>query len=291
MAIRDNLGRFKYGSKFETQEEKTKRITSLREAQRRAPKYLGELKHSPLYTIWRGFMFTKKTKAIGTDTAWKNFKNFYNDMSGSYQKGLRLGRLNKNLPFSLSNCVWMTDSELSFTKRDALTLKYKGEVKLLVEWATIFELPYNGVKQRYCKGKNYTEEEILFGKRIAYKKPISDIKSLSEQKQRDKISKMISSYHCRDKKKSLKFDLDREWLREFIIDKPCIYCGDLDNVGCDRVDNKLGHTKDNVVPACYICNTVRNNLFSVEEMRRIGKLIADIKKRRVFPQATIYTNN
>ena len=65
-----------------------------------------------------------------------------------------------------------------------------------------------------------------------------------------------------------------------ITTKPCFYCGDTNRVGCDRIDNSKGHTKDNVVPCCYDCNCARNDNFSHEEMIMLGKTISEIKSKR-----------
>jgi len=46
-----------------------------------------------------------------------------------------------------------------------------------------------------------------------------------------------------------------------------------------RKDYK-GHTKNNVVPCCLECNTARNNNFSFEEMKILGKTIGEIKNSR-----------
>jgi len=39
----------------------------------------------------------------------------------------------------------------------------------------------------------------------------------------------------------------------------------------DRKDNNKGYTPDNVVPACFLCNKIKGNFFTEEEMLRIGK--------------------
>lgn len=65
-----------------------------------------------------------------------------------------------------------------------------------------------------------------------------------------------------------------------ILLKPCIYCGDTHRIGCDRIDNTLGHTKNNVVPCCIECNTARNNYFTYDEMRLLGITISKIKAAR-----------
>ena len=61
-----------------------------------------------------------------------------------------------------------------------------------------------------------------------------------------------------------------------MMSQPCIYCGSTKDIGLDRIDNKKGHSKDNVVPCCYICNTARNSNFSFEEMKILGKTIKEI---------------
>ena len=80
--------------------------------------------------------------------------------------------------------------------------------------------------------------------------------------------------------KMLKNDLELNWVREF-VKQPCIYCEDTEDIGLDRIDNTKGHTKDNVVPCCYACNTARGNNFSFEEMKILGKTIKEIKKCRL----------
>lgn len=52
------------------------------------------------------------------------------------------------------------------------------------------------------------------------------------------------------------------------------------NIGCDRIDNNKGHSIDNVVPCCNICNTVRGNNFTVDEMKLLGSLIKKIINNR-----------
>lgn len=279
--MRDNKGRFQKGHK-ETSEEKAKRIVSLIEAQRQAPSYLGDLKFSPLYNIWRSFMFTKKGKMAGYGKDWAVFKAFYNDMKDTYTKGLRLCRLDKDKPFNKDNCVWVTDQQLAFSRRDNLVFTYNGETKLLKEWSEIYGIPYNGLKQRFTKSKNYTPHEILFGITIRNNKAVKDINEVEAKYRRAKASKMISSYRCSDKKRNLYCDLDIDWFLQHISQKKCVYCGSDKKIGCDRIDNNIGHIKDNVIPCCYTCNVVRHSLFTVDEMRELGKTIKIIFDKRVL---------
>lgn len=66
-----------------------------------------------------------------------------------------------------------------------------------------------------------------------------------------------------------------------ILKSQCIYCGSKEKLGCDRIDNSKGHTYDNVVPCCYICNCARNNNFSFDEMKILGKTIKKIMEDRL----------
>ena len=53
--------------------------------------------------------------------------------------------------------------------------------------------------ERDNKGKNYSVEEILFGKNRKTNRVIKDIHTISEEQQkRNKISKMLSSYKLKD---------------------------------------------------------------------------------------------
>jgi hypothetical protein len=65
--------------------------------------------------------------------------------------------------------------------------------------------------------------------------------------------------------------------------KVCHYCEDClpkYGVGMDRLNNTEGYTEYNVVPCCAICNWVRANRFTVQEMERIGALLKTLRSER-----------
>ena len=65
-----------------------------------------------------------------------------------------------------------------------------------------------------------------------------------------------------------------EWVVDNIFSQPCHYCGETDwsELGCDRIDNALPHTPDNVVPCCLDCNNKKQKTPYDEYMRLIGKI-------------------
>ena len=52
-------------------------------------------------------------------------------------------------------------------------------------------------------------------------------------------------------------------------------------LGIDRLDNSKGYEIDNIVPCCFVCNQVKSNRFTVQEMLIIGKTIGQIWSNRV----------
>jgi hypothetical protein len=75
--------------------------------------------------------------------------------------------------------------------------------------------------------------------------------------ERGRALTLISGYKTSDKKHNRgECTLTAEWIIEHIFSQPCHYCGKTDwhEVGCDRIDNSLPHTPENVVPCCHDCN-------------------------------------
>lgn len=146
----------------------------------------------------------KKEKKAGHSDEWSNFKTFFKDVFPSYKENYMFRRKNTTKSFSKDNFMWVT-KEYTSILMSKIKLTYKGETHCLKEWSTLLGISYNGLRQRYCKGKNYSVEEILFGKNRKTNRVIKDIHTISEeqQKKRNKISKMLSSYKLKDKKKGL----------------------------------------------------------------------------------------
>lgn len=63
-----------------------------------------------------------------------------------------------------------------------------------------------------------------------------------------------------DRKKGRAFDLTPNFVQA-LIEQGCYYCGEQNGImTMDRVDNAIGHTQENVQPACLRCNLTRGNM-------------------------------
>lgn len=89
------------------------------------------------------------------------------------------------------------------------------------------------------------------------------------------LNLLHGSYKKADKKYNRgECTLTADWIVENILNQPCHYCGRTDwtKMGCDRIDNSLPHTPDNVVPCCYHCNCKKHTTSYDEFMKQIGKV-------------------
>lgn len=72
-----------------------------------------------------------------------------------------------------------------------------------------------------------------------------------------RASHLVQAYKKEDKKhKRGECTLTKEWILENIFTKPCAHCGveGWNVIGCNRINNDLPHTMDNVEPCCEECN-------------------------------------
>lgn len=85
-------------------------------------------------------------------------------------------------------------------------------------------------------------------------------------------------------------------------DLRCHYCGirqedipvvrmksqiqrDVRVLGVDRIDSSLGYAVGNLVPCCFVCNQIKGDRFSAQEMLAIGQAVGAVWRARIASAA------
>jgi hypothetical protein len=113
-----------------------------------------------------------------------------------------------------------------------------------------------------CKKCNVLRDKRKFEDRSPeYKKKAAGwSRQYRSKKTREKL--IVEDNKKGDRKSGRQNDLDEVFVRE-LISKGCVYCGvsaEQVKMSLDRIDNKLGHTKENVTPSCLECNLTRGDM-------------------------------
>ena len=86
---------------------------------------------------------------------------------------------------------------------------------------------------------------------------------------------ILAQYKRKDMSLGLETNITDEWIIKNIFSgQKCVYCGENDwkRLGCDRIDNSVGHTEDNCICACGLCNIERGDRMGVEEFKQYRQL-------------------
>lgn len=134
-------------------------------------------------------------------------------------------------------------------------------------------------------------EEFHVKKRDQYKTTLESSCKLCQRPKRKQTKKAWEKTdkgrfgHLKNnaKRRNITLELTLEEFLFIIKNGKCQYCeGDIGEIGSriDRIDSKLGYTKDNCVPCCKECNWMKSNIWSYSEFLEIGKIVKLLKDRR-----------
>lgn len=116
------------------------------------------LSRSKTYKIWasmkrrcnssRGSGYRKyRARGIRYCERWKTFDNFLEDM-GECPDGYSIERIDYNGNYEPDNCKWLLLERQARNRRSNVLVSYKGETKMIIEWAEILNMKYTTL---YCR--------------------------------------------------------------------------------------------------------------------------------------------
>lgn len=101
---------------------------------------------------------------------------------------------------------------------------------------------------------------------------------------------LVSGYKRNDKKYNRgECTLTAAWVVEHIFTQPCAHCGKTGwkIIGCNRLDNSLPHTPENVEPCCQECNLKLEGLGK----KKISQYTLDGELVKVWPSESECSRN
>ena len=92
---------------------------------------------------------------------------------------------------------------------------------------------------------------------------VAEYQKMFRKTKNGRANYLLNAYRQTDKKYNRgECTLTSQWIIDHIFSgQVCQYCGESDweKLGCDRIDNNLPHTPDNVVCSCWDCNNKRGD--------------------------------
>lgn len=137
-------------------------------------------------------------------------------------------------------------------------------------------------KPDYMTEYHQVNKEKIYKQQAEYrqknKEKITEYETKYRLTPKGRANNLLKAYRQTDKKYNRgECTLTADWIIQNIFSKPCHYCGKTDwhELGCDRIDNNLPHTPDNVVPCCDKCNKKRGTTPFDEYLKLVGKSNTD----------------
>lgn len=119
-----------------------------------------------------------------------------------------------------------------------------------------------GIRHSFCKQCTLTKLKDRISRMTPEQREVYKRNDITKQKRRrlNRATAILVDSKSSDRKRGLYFNLTRGFV-ESAISKPCSYCEDTDcDMTLDRIDNRKGHSMDNVVPSCARCNMIRRDM-------------------------------
>lgn len=92
-------------------------------------------------------------RGICVDPKWKTFLGFWEDMGPRPGPEYSIERIDVNGGYTKSNCKWATIDEQTRNRTNNIWITYRGQTKLLLDWARELNMPYDTLKRRWYRKK------------------------------------------------------------------------------------------------------------------------------------------
>ena len=180
---------------------------------------------SPTYHSWTA-MISRCTDAndagfpayggrgIAVCPEWRDFRNFLRDM-GEKPDRMSLDRVDVDGDYEPSNCRWATATEQARNKRNNRRLTFKGETRLVREWADLYGLPVTSLMYRLNAGWS-TEDSLMKPSDAVSNKP--DLRIIEHNGERHSMSEW--SRRSGIKLTTFHYRLKAGWTMDRILSSP-----------------------------------------------------------------------
>ena len=122
---------------------------------------------------------------IGISLEWNDFAQFLKDMGKRPSQKYSIDRIDTKMGYSKENCRWATQKTQCSNIGDFnKTFIYKGEARILKEWANIFKIKYTTLYQRIYRSNLSFEEAIsmpLDNKKFLFDSEYFGLRELSQK--------------------------------------------------------------------------------------------------------------
>lgn len=177
---------------------------------------------------------------------------------------------------------YQTEEERKAVKKEYFRQRYENNKESIK--AKRREHYYNNkekiLEQQSDYRKKHKEEKSEYDMK-RYQNNRDEILTQQSEYQKTPIGRaniLVGSYRRNDRKHNRgECTITKEWIVDNIFSQPCHYCGETDwhKLGCDRIDNDLPHTPENVVPCCWECNNKKHTTPYEEFIKThfVGKIL------------------
>lgn len=91
-------------------------------------------------------------RGIAICPEWDDFAVFLRDMGTKPSPSHSLDRIDNDGPYSPTNCRWATPGEQSRNRRPCRSITWRGETRVLTDWAAVLDIPLPTLSRRLSQG-------------------------------------------------------------------------------------------------------------------------------------------